>query len=130
MPILRAALDGDLSLRDLGTGWVFLHQEWRWRTEGGKSDILAVHLPTSRLGIVEFKSDENEMPTARTQVDEYGAYWARHAQELAPFFTELLRALGAAYGNDMMANATVSPDPAHLFVGVASPRDRVHVWAR
>ena len=102
--LLRHAVDGDLSLPWLGNGWVLLHHEWRWagRGAGKKADILAVYVPTKQLGIVEFKSDEVELPTAGLQVDEYGGFWNQQAAELAPFFTQLLQTMGAVYGNDMM----------------------------
>ncbi|MEI8195411.1 MAG: hypothetical protein WCI73_05830 [Phycisphaerae bacterium] len=132
IPFLRSALDSDLSLPNLGPGWFFLHQEWRWALDGGKgkkSDILAVHVPTGQLGIVEFKSSEAKLPEARCQVDEYADLWRRHAGELAPFFTDLLRAMGAAYGNDSLLNVKVNSGPAKLYVGVAAPR-RLQVYPR
>lgn len=132
IPWLRAAVDGDLSLPSLGDGWVFLHQEWRWTMKGTsqKSDVLAVHVPTGRLGIVEFKSTKYELSTARQQVDQYAGYWGHQAQELAPFFTDLLRAMGAAYGNEAMCRGRVDAGPAQLFVGVASPQRVVQVCPR
>lgn len=119
--LLRDAVDGDLSLPWLGNGWVLLHHEWRWagRGAGKKSDILAVCVPTKQLGIVEFKSDEIELPTARLQVDEYGGFWNQQAGELAPFFSQLLQTMGALYGNDMMRQSAVEARPAQLFVGIA-----------
>jgi hypothetical protein len=128
IPWLRRALDGDLSLSDLGPGWVFLHQEWRFVDEKGtprKSDILAVHLPTGRLGIIEFKASDMVPPEARLQVQAYGRFWQAHATELAPFFTEMLRALGVAYGNADAARGRVGPQPAALFVGMVGHGGRV-----
>jgi hypothetical protein len=133
IPWLARALEEGLALPDLGKGWVFLHQEWRFVADDGigkKSDILAVHLPTGRLGIVEFKSDASKLAEARTQVDDYARFWRRDASELAPFFTTLLRAMGVAYGNKEAALGSVSTEPATVFVGVASPGRRVHVERR
>jgi hypothetical protein len=133
MPWLRRALDRDLFLSDLGNDWAFLHQEWRWISDGRdgkKSDVLAVHLPTGRLGIVEFKADEKDLPQARAQVEEYAAFWSRDSQELALFFTALLQAMGAAYGNTAMTGAEVTPEPARLFVGTASPLEGIRIWER
>jgi hypothetical protein len=131
MPWLRCAIDGNLWLPDLGEGWAFLHQEWRFIADDGngvKSDILAVHVPTGQLGIVEFKAQESDLPEAKAQVNEYARYWNRDAAELAPFFTDLVRAMGAAYGNDAMSRGFVAPVPAKLFVGVASLGHGVCVW--
>jgi hypothetical protein len=114
---------------DLGAGWVFLHHEWRFAS-GGKCDILAVHLPSERLGIIECKSDRMKLDDAREEVDEYERDWLRDAAELAPFFTALLRAMGSAYGNDLAAMGTVVAGPAELFVGVAAPRSGVRVMKR
>ena len=133
IPWLRAAVDGNLSLPSLGDGWVFLHQEWRWAENNDtclKSDILAVHVPTGRLGIVEFKSTESKLPVARQEVDDYAGCWEHQAQKLAPLFTGLLRAMGAAYGNEAMSRGKVDPGPAQLFVGEASPQHGTRVWPR
>lgn len=123
IPWIRHALEQGLRLDDLGPGWVFLHQEWRFLDDAGvgrKSDVLAVHLPTARLGIIEFKSDRAKLPEARRQVAEYARFWARDATELAPFFTSLLRTMGAAYANAAATSGTVGISDAMLFVGVAS----------
>lgn len=130
IPLLRAALEGSLWLKDLGAGWAFLHQEWRFRDEvgqGKKSDVLAVHLPTGRLGIVEFKSAKADLPEARAQVAAYGRYWQRDGAELAPLFSRFLRAQGAAYGNPAAASASVKHVPAALFVGLATPGRSVDI---
>ena len=130
IPWVRRALESGLSLPELGPGWVFLHQEWRFVDERGqsrKSDVLAVHLPTGRLGIVEFKSAEAALGEAGFQVRAYGGDWQRDAAELATLFTDLLRAMGAAYGNGEAARATVSTSEAVLFVGVAAPDRRVTI---
>jgi hypothetical protein len=132
MTWLRGALTQQLWLPELGEGWVFLHQEWRFpRTSGVgiKSDILAVHLQSGRLGIVEFKSDPATLKLARQQVEEYSALWRHSATELAPLFTTLLQSLGAAYGNELAANAVVRQHDAALFVGVAAPGSPVRVYA-
>ena len=126
IPLLRRALRNQLWLDELGDGWVFLHQEWRFVDEtggGNKSDFLAVHLPTGQIGIVEFKSSPSKLDEARHQVRQYGRYWSRDADELAPFFTDLLRAMGGLYGNGRAAEAVVSTAEAQLFVGVASPHE-------
>lgn len=132
IPWIRSALANQLRLPDLGQGWVFLHQEWRFIDELGgsrKSDILAVHGPTGQLGIVEFKSDKSALDEARSQVSDYARFWDRDAAQLAPFFTALLHAMCAAYGNNSAA-VTMSTDPAALFVGVASASLGVQVWKR
>jgi|GEM_PF-729683 len=130
---LRRALESALWLPELGEGWVFLHQEWRFLDDAGlgkKSDVLAAHLPTGRLGIVELKDDEKELPDARAQVDGYGRFWKRDAAELAPLFTNLLRAQGALYRNDAAAAGTISTDDALLFVGVSTRARGVRVTSR
>jgi hypothetical protein len=130
--LLTAALHGQLWLPDLGEGWVFLAQEWRFLNPygtGKKSDVLALHLPTGRAGIVEFKSSEDALDEARDQVHEYGQYWQRDAATLAPFFTKLIQAMGTAYGNHDAASGRVSTEPPRLFVGVASPERGVRIWA-
>jgi hypothetical protein len=121
---LRLALQRNLWLPELGEAWAFLHQEWRFADAAGrgkKTDVLAVHLPTGRLGIVEFKSSDSERASAQKQVEAYAAFWKRDAEELAPWFTDLIRALGRAYGNYEAAVATVTRQPAALYVGTASP---------
>lgn len=129
---LAPCLERDLALPDrldLGAGWVFLHQEWRFAS-GGKCDVLAAHLASKRLGIIEFKSDRMKLDDARAEVDEYGRDWLRDAAELAPFFTALLRAMGSAYGNELAATGTVAEGPAELFVGVADARAGLRVMRR
>lgn len=131
IPWLRRALTNSLWLPDLGDGWVFLHQEWRFVDAAGsakKPDVLAVHVPTGQLGIVEFKSSATELSLARTQVGEYAMLWDRDADELSPLFTELLQALGLAYGNEAAATAVVKADPAALFVGTASPTKAARIF--
>lgn len=131
IPWLRAALTNHLWLPELGEGWVFLHQEWRFIGSlgaGKKSDVLAVHLPTGQLGIVEFKSHALDLAQARAQVAQYAELWDRDAQDLAPLFTDLLRALGLAYGNEQAANVVVEAKAAALFVGIASTGKAVRVF--
>jgi hypothetical protein len=125
---LSRALTNQLILPELGEGWVFLHQEWRFVDGAGgkKADVLAVHLATGQLGIVELKASRPALGQARLQVEEYAELWERSAAELAPFFTDLIRAMGVAYGNELAAQATVHPGPAALFVGVAS--NPLRVW--
>ena len=86
---------------------------------GVKSDILAVHLPTGRLGIVEFKSAEADLPLARAQVDNYGVSVGQLGRgELAPFFSDLLRAMGTAYGKRChVPGQSGTRDRRQLFVG-------------
>lgn len=128
--VLRRALANRLALPELGDGWVFLHQEWRFVADGRgrNADVLAVHLATGQLGIVEFKSRQGALEQARVQVEEYSELWERDAADLAPFFTDMLRALGLAYGNDLAVRATVQAGPAELFVGVAGPSGPARVW--
>lgn len=128
--MLRRALANRLALPELGEGWVFLHQEWRFVADGHgrNADVLAVHLATGQLGIVEFKSSQGALPQARLQVEEYAELWERDAADLAPFFTDMLRAMGLAYGNELAARATVQAGIAALFVGVAGPSTPARVW--
>ncbi|MEI9940179.1 MAG: hypothetical protein WDO69_23415 [Pseudomonadota bacterium] len=69
-----------------------------------------------------------QLAQARTQVAEYAKLWERDAQDLAPLFTDLLRALGLAYGNDLAANIVVEAKAAALFVGIASNGKGVRVF--
>ena len=118
IPWLRQALQGKLVLPGMGGEWLFLNQEWRFlRDDGGgrKSDVLAVHAPSGRLGIIEAKDSASKRAVAAAQVAEYGRYWLRDVGELAPFFTEVLRAMGRLYGNVWAATASVSRESAELF---------------
>lgn len=129
---IRSALERQLYLPELGDEWVFLHQEWRFagaRGTGVKSDILAVHLVTGQLGIVELKADRSALSVARQQVAEYGAIWQRDREELAPLFTSILQALGGAYKNERASAATIGLQDAALFVGVARPDRAVSIEA-
>ena len=121
---LSRALKNCLWLPDLGPDWVLLNQEWRFIGDDGKgrkSDVLAVHIPSGQLGIVEAKSCVAELRGAKRQVREYARHWQRDAAELAPFFTSQLRAMGRLYGNDAAAEATVADTPAALFVAAPGP---------
>jgi hypothetical protein len=115
---LRPALNNHLWLPDLGPGWVFLNQEWRFRGDDGrgrKSDLLAVHLPTGTLGIVEAKSRASQRSEAAEQVQDYQRYWLRDQAELAPFFTSVLQAMGRLYDNPDAAVSSVKPAPSVAF---------------
>ena len=99
---LHQCLRGQLQLRELGTGWVFLNQEWRFLDAAGKgkkSDVLAVHLPSGRLGIVECKDDVGKRDAAVEQLETYAQAWERDAPVLAPFFTQQLQAMGRLHGS-------------------------------
>jgi hypothetical protein len=118
IPWLRRALASQLWLPELGPDWVFLNQEWRFIGDDGvgrKSDVLAVHLPSGTLGIVEAKSRPQQLSEAREQVQHYQRYWLRDQEELAPFFTDLLRAMGRLYGNAEAARAEVARAPSVAF---------------
>ena len=118
IPCLRRALQSQLWLHELGPGWAFLNQEWRFHGDDGrgrKSDVLAVHLPTGTLGIVEAKSRPKLLAAAEEQVRQYQRYWLRDQHELAPFFTELLQTMGRLYGNDDAARASVEKIPSKAF---------------
>ncbi len=55
--------------------------------------------------------------------------WCQLCQRLfPPLFTDLLRALGLAYGNDLAANIVVEAKAAALFVGIASTGKGVRVF--
>ncbi len=119
IPWLSRALRNQLWLPELGPGWAFLNQEWRFIGDDGKgrkSDVLAVHLPTGQLGIVEAKSSVNQLGEAEAQVRDYQRFWQRDQHELAPFFTSVLRTMGRLYGNQGAAAASVVAGPAALFV--------------
>lgn len=129
---IRSALVRQLYLSELGDDWVFLHQECRFTNAAGigiKSDVLAVHLTTGQLGIVELKADSSGLPRARQQIAEYGAIWQRDREQLAPLFTSLLRALGGAYNNERASAASVSQQDAALFVGVARSDSEMQIQA-
>jgi hypothetical protein len=121
IPWLRRALQNELVLSGLprsGGDWVFLNQEWRFQRGDGvgkKSDVIAVNARTGQIGIIEAKSSASKRAEAVAQVCEYGRYWKRDAQELAPFFTRLLRAMGSLYGNSWASTGTVSDSRAALF---------------
>lgn len=101
---IAAALSNGLALGD--TGWLFLHQEWRVvLPEGpGKIDLLGVDPARRRLVVIECKASATEVDAldrhgwnAAEQADAYArAMWAGR-EELYPFFTELVRAMGAIY---------------------------------
>lgn len=124
LALLRHALRDELRLPALGEGWVLLHHEWRFRAEGRrglKCDLLAVHLPSGRLGIVELKDADSKLLGAEEQVRGYAALWSRDARELAPVFTQQLQAMGRLYGNTAASLCTLRPWDARLFVGVVGP---------
>ncbi|HKP57121.1 MAG TPA: hypothetical protein VJV78_10385 [Polyangiales bacterium] len=124
---LRRSLSDRLWLPELGAGWALLHHEWRFAGARKKSDILAVQVETGRLGIVELKWSAAQLPLARAQVENYADIWQHDAVELAPFFGDLLRALGRAYGNELAARAVVTTQRAALFVGAPDPEQRIRV---
>jgi PD-(D/E)XK nuclease superfamily len=118
IPWIRAALRNRLVLPGMGDEWVLLNQEWRFLDKDGrgkKSDVLAVHLASGRLGIVEAKDDRSKRSLAADQARAYLEFWRRDAQDLAPFFTETLRTVGQLYGNDLATSASVSTEPAAMF---------------
>jgi len=115
---LGDALRSKLELPGMSGPWLLLHQEWRFVTPNGngrKADVLAVHQPTGRLGIIEAKDTASKGPEASTQLRDYACFWRRDAAALAPFFTSLLRAEGRLYGNAWASAATLSPEPAATF---------------
>ncbi len=129
IPWIRRAFANQLYLEELGDNWVFLNQEWRFldaRDKGKKSDVLAVHLPTGRLGIVEFKDARSKRGEAIGQVADYAQFWMRDREALSNFFTAQLRAMGELYGNDDAARARVRPDEPVLFFGCPDGDD-VHI---
>ena len=100
---LHKALRKQLRLPELGDGWVLLNQEWRFLDDAGKgkkSDVLAVHLSSGRLGIVECKDDVGKRGAAVEQLELYAGAWARERSVLAPFFTSQLHAMAKVYGAD------------------------------
>ena len=116
---LHRALRNQLRLPELGEGWVFLNQEWRFLDAAGKgkkSDVLAVHLPSGTLGIVECKDAASKRDTAMAQLEMYTQAWAQDGPVLAPFFTQQLRAMGRLHGSVGATSATgVSLGPAAQF---------------
>ncbi|MFU8803418.1 MAG: PGN_0703 family putative restriction endonuclease [Bradymonadaceae bacterium] len=128
IPWVRRALNQSLSLEGLGEGWVFLNQEWRFLDHDGKgkkSDVLAVHLPTGRLGIVEAKDSKARRHEARQQLADYASFWTRDCEDLRHFFTAQLRTMGTLHGNAEAASARVSAEPAILFFCYPSGGDVV-----
>lgn len=120
IPWIRRALTKELRLEEMGDGWVFLNQEWRFLDadgKGKKSDVLAVHLSTERLGIVEFKDARLRRGEAVSQIADYRDFWMRDREMLARFFTALLRAMGQLYGNDEAVEGRVRPTEPVLFFG-------------
>lgn len=119
---IRRALQNQLALHELGDDWVFLNQEWRFVNDGGqgkKSDVLAVHLPTGRLGIVEAKDSSTKLQEACHQLKTYARFWNRDKNILAPYFSEQLHVQGLLYDSHTAAHGRVSLEPAALFF--ASP---------
>jgi hypothetical protein len=124
IPILRSALLDQLMLRMFGPDWALLAHEWRFLNDDGrgkKSDLLMVHLPTGRLGIVELKSKVSDLDDAAIQVRDYARFWARDAEVLAPFFSRMLQVQGRLFGNEAATNCVVSTQSARLFVGAVGP---------
>ncbi len=71
IPWVRRALNASLYLDGIDEGWAFLNQEWRFLDHDGKgkkSDVLAVHIPTGRLGIIEAKDSEARRAEAHLQL--------------------------------------------------------------
>jgi hypothetical protein len=105
---IAAALQSGLQLP--GTGWLFVHQEWRLRLpEGpGKIDLLAFDPASRRLVVIECKAGERDVrkpdrhgwPAAR-QADEYAAAIWRSRDELYPYLGALALAMGRAYAPDV-----------------------------
>lgn len=104
---IAAALSNGLELG--GTGWLFLHQEWRIvLPEGpGKVDLLAIDPAQRRLVVIECKASPAEVGaldshgwTAAEQADAYSrAMWVAR-DEVYPFFGELVRAMAEIYAPD------------------------------
>lgn len=115
---LRRTLSRGIRLPELGEDWVLIHQEWRLRGDDGKSrktDVLAVHVPTGQLGIIEAKSRHEQRPEAVAQLQDYRRLWLRDGSELAPFFTTLLQAMGRLYGDAAAAGGRVEVGEPALF---------------
>jgi hypothetical protein len=126
IPWIRAALQNQLRLSDIGRGsdlddtWFFLNQERRF-TKGEKTDVQAVHWPSGRLGIIEFKDAREKRLEGLQELEDYAKYWKRDRTDLVPLFTAMLRVNGQLYGNSSAMKMTVSADNAALFFGVAYP---------
>lgn len=104
LELIAGALTDQLRLG--GSGWLFLHQEWRLHLpEGpGKIDLLAFDPDRRRLVVIECKATESDAAArdqhgwlAARQADEYAAAIWRARDELYPFFGELARAMGRVY---------------------------------
>ncbi len=124
IPLLCQAMQGKLLLPLFGPDWALLAHEWRFLNDDGrgkKSDLLMVHLPTGRLGIVELKSKVSDLDDAAIQVRDYARFWARDAEVLAPFFSRMLQVQGRLFGNEAATNCVVSTQSARLFVGAVGP---------
>ena len=104
--------------------WLFLNQEWRFQDENGKakkSDVLAVQMPTGRLGIIEVKNSYSGKERALEQIRQYGSFWQRDQKELQSFFTDVLNMMGKLYDNQWAMTAQVSNEPAALFFAYPGP---------
>lgn len=121
---IGTALRQHLILPELGQDWVFLNQEWRFLMEyakGKKSDVLAVHLPSGTLGMVEFKDARSKRGEALEQLRLYRRLWRRDTTLLAPLFTKVIQAQGTLYGNERATKCTITTEDAVTFFGIARP---------
>jgi hypothetical protein len=121
---IRKSLTNRLVLPGMEKFWIFLNQEWRFidgSGRGKKSDVLAVQVPTGRIGIIEVKASRSQRSTAVGQVKQYAAYWQRDLKELQPYFTEVLHMMGKLYGNHWAFESSVSDEPAALFFACPGP---------
>ncbi len=116
---MHKALRKQLRLPELGDGWVLLNQEWRFLDgagKGKKSDVLAVHVASGRLGIVECKDDSAKRDAAVEQLELYAGAWTRDRSVLAPFFNSQLHAMAKVYGADaQVSSVTLSEGAAAQF---------------
>ena len=124
IPWIRSSLSSNLLLPGMDSQWLFLNQEWRFQDENGKakkSDVLAVQMPTGRLGIIEVKNSYSGKERALEQIRQYGSFWQRDQKELQSFFTDVLNMMGKLYDNQWAMTAQVSNEPAALFFAYPGP---------
>lgn len=92
---IRSALENGLRL---GNGLRFLHQEWRFSTQG-KLDVLAIEEATGRLVVIEAKESESKALHAATleQATAYESVLTACWPEYLGYFRRLATALGRIY---------------------------------
>jgi len=107
LQLMAGALDGNLSLNCGQQGLFYVHQEWRFATEGRekKIDILAAEPASGRFWTIELKATEADARfydprkggDAWAQAADYANLLYSNRAELYPYFERLTRALAKAH---------------------------------